>query len=73
MIKVTDSSNISGFRYDEEKKELTIQFKGGGEYIYHDVPHHVYNDLGNAASLGTFVHKRLKGRFEHTKKEKKPK
>lgn len=55
----TDSSAIQQFRIDDAangKKDVTIQFVGGGkDYLYPNVPANVANGLYAAPSKGSYV------------------
>jgi hypothetical protein len=65
MQTITDSSNIQGADWDNGI--LIIEFKGGTQYRYFDVPDGVYQELMSAASKGKFVNENIKGRFEFEK------
>jgi len=39
------SSNLNSIGYDEDKKELEVEFKGGRLYIYSAVPKEIYEAL----------------------------
>ena len=58
------SSNIATVGYDSMKQELEIEFVTGGIYKYLKVPEDVYINLMTAPSIGSAVHKLIKGKFE---------
>jgi hypothetical protein len=60
-----DSSNIESIGYEDG--ELHIQFTSGGYYVYHGVPRHVYDDLMNASSKGSFLNREIKNVYQFTK------
>ena len=52
--KSVDSSNIEAIGpYDPEENTLVIEFVGGGEYKYSNVPKSVYDELIDASSHGS--------------------
>lgn len=54
------SSHIQSAAYDEDTKILSIQFKGGRVYHYHDVPPDEYEAFVNAPSAGSHFHDNIK-------------
>jgi hypothetical protein len=61
------SSNISHVGY--EGTTLTIQFKSGAAWSYHDVPEHVHRDLMAADSVGGYFGSHVKNKFKGTRHE----
>jgi len=61
------SSTIRSVGYDKDRSQLHVHFKSGGEYVYHDVPEHVYLGLLQAPSVGKAFVSDVKGQFQHTK------
>ncbi len=59
------SSNIAGFSYDKEKKELTIRFLSGAEYSYSGVPIDVKEGLFTSESKGRYFHKYIKNAYKY--------
>lgn len=59
------SSNISSVGYDNGL--MHIRFNSGGVYAYYNVPQTVYNGLISAASVGSYFHSFVKGRYGDTK------
>ena len=67
-MQLVDSSNIAAIGYDEEKKELYIEFKSNGvTYKYEKVPEEVYRAFMDAPSQGKFFHANIKGIYEFEK------
>jgi hypothetical protein len=65
-IEDIDSSTISWFEYSEEIKRLTVAFRGGGIYVYEDVPIDAFKLMRDAtyddtASVGGTFHRVIKG------------
>ena len=48
------SSPIEAVTYDENQHTLVVEFRGGDNYRYFDVPEMVYRELLNAESAGAF-------------------
>lgn len=61
------SSQVADYAYDAEQKILSVQFIGGGLYHYNGVPLSVVEEMGRAASLGSFLHENVKGKFPFEK------
>jgi len=61
-IKVS-SSNIESIGYDKERKELYVEFRGGGIYVYVGVPGLVYEKLMESNSKGRFLANNVKSVF----------
>ncbi|MBA2351953.1 MAG: KTSC domain-containing protein [Burkholderiales bacterium] len=53
------SSAINSIGYDAETGILEIEFAGGNAYQYYDVPHHVYDEMMHAESLGAYVNEAI--------------
>ncbi len=49
--------------YDENKKNLEIEFHSGIIHQYQNVPSKIHTDLMNASSVGTFYSEKIKNRF----------
>lgn len=71
MIEVfsTESSNrITGMSYDTDKKELKVDYKRGGTYLYREVPEEVFMALKTAPSIGKAINSLLiKGGYSYNK------
>lgn len=61
------SSNLQSIGYDEESQTLEVEFINGGIYQYFDVPKHLFEDFLNAASVGSFLARNIKGHFRFSK------
>lgn len=59
----------SGHLEDVDWQEgiLTITFKDGSQYEYHDVPVGTFQELCAAGSKSTFFRQNIKGTFEYVK------
>ena len=58
------SSAIGSVGYDELSEILEIEFCNGGVYQYCDVPKGIYEELMDAASIGSFFHEHIRGVYE---------
>jgi hypothetical protein len=61
--EIRNSAAIERVGYNDETHNLSIWFKGGGRYIYSDVPRSIYDALCEAGSVGRFVGEVIKGKF----------
>jgi hypothetical protein len=65
------SSNVSRIAYlekaDGTPSTMCIQFRNGGIYNYAAVPVETWLDAVNAESIGKFVGKEIRGKFESVK------
>jgi hypothetical protein len=57
---IYDSSNILASKYVIGTKKLAIIFKGGRQYLYHDVKREDYNTFENAESQGKILNTTIK-------------
>lgn len=55
------SSNLDGVHYDATSKTLTVKFKNGATYHYHQVTPDHYEGLISAKSPGSYMHSHIKG------------
>lgn len=61
------SSNLSSVGYDSDTNTLEIEFNSGTVYRYFDVPVHVYDDLMNSGSHGSFFSHNIKNTYSYEK------
>jgi hypothetical protein len=62
-----NSSSILSVGYDRAAHTLELEFQSGAVYQYRQVPEAAYRLLLNAPSIGEFVNKVIKPRFESVK------
>lgn len=67
MKHIVQSTNLDWVAYDETKKTLYVQFKGGGYYSYDDVPKEIFTDLLKASSKGRFFWMKIRDKFKYKK------
>jgi hypothetical protein len=65
--KPVTSSNLKSVGYDPGSAMLEIEFQDGSVYQYSGVPQNVHQALMAAASLGSFLHKHIKGKYSYHK------
>ncbi len=61
------STTVRQLRYDDETQILAITYNTGATYNYSGVPFSVYSNALKADSIGTYVAKEVKGKFEFKK------
>lgn len=61
-----DSSAIREVRYNFESQSFFITFQRGKEYMYPDVPEHVFAGFMSASSKGKFLHKFIRDQYNAT-------
>ena len=66
MIKV-QSSNIEAV--DHDGQHLTVQFKSGATWTYHDVPEPVFRKMLSADSIGGYFAKHVRNGYKGAKHE----
>jgi len=54
------SSNIDSIGYDEQNQEVYVRFLNGSLYVYKGVPEYEHQNLMEAPSHGSYLHKNLK-------------
>lgn len=57
------SSNINKIAYDKEHRELLVEFRGGNQYYYINVPEKIFEDMLLASSKGEFLYRNIKGQY----------
>lgn len=65
-MKEVTSSNISHIGH--EGTTLTVRFKNGTEWNYHDVPAEVHAELMGANSIGSYFAAKIRRAYKATKK-----
>lgn len=64
MIPVS-SSNIESIGYDEPNQEVYVKFLNGSTYTYKGVPIHEFENLRDAPSLGSYLHRNYKNVYPY--------
>lgn len=58
-----NSSNLASVGYEEPSQTLEIEFHHGGVYQYYDVPEHIYIELKNAGSIGSYFCQNIRNAY----------
>ena len=64
MIPVS-SSNLESIGYDDQTQEVYIRFLNGSIYVYKGVPLHEFENLRDAPSLGSYLHRNYKNVYPY--------
>lgn len=67
-MKPVESTNISKVGYDPATKTLAVAFADGSLYHYQNVEPSAHDDLLAAKSMGSHLHKNIKGAYKYAKK-----
>ena len=59
------SSNIAAVQYDDETRELTVEFQNGASYKYREVPPSVMAGFREAGSVGQYFFAAVKNRYSY--------
>jgi hypothetical protein len=59
-MNLVSSSNIESIGYDGQNELVYVRFLNGSLYVYKGVPMHEYNNLMQAPSLGSYLHRNYK-------------
>jgi hypothetical protein len=60
VINTPKSSVIKSLTYDENRKDLSVNFQSGKLYVYTPVSQQFFNKLQNAESKGKFFNKNIR-------------
>ena len=69
---IAGSKNVKSAGYDEQQKQMHVEFAGGMVYVYNDVEPETYRQFQKAKSKGSFIHTDLR-KHKYEKLEKKEK
>lgn len=64
MIPVS-SSNIESIGYDEQNQQVYVGFLNGSLYVYKGVSLHEFENLRDAPSLGSYLHRNYKNVYPY--------
>lgn len=68
VMHAVKSSQIDSMGHDPATNTLAVKFKSGGStYHYHGVDAKKFAELKAAPSVGSHLHKHIKGVHQHTK------
>ncbi len=60
------SSNVEAVGYDVDTMSLHVWFISGTQYMYSGVPEEIFHALLTADSVGSMLHREVKGTYEYT-------
>ena len=63
-ILIVESEAVVYAQYKHREEELVVMFIRGATYTYFDVPVHVWRGLQTADSVGGFVSRHIRMKFE---------
>ncbi len=67
-MKGVVSSNIHSIGYNEDTKELHVEFKKNSAlYVYLNVPKTVFEEFVASSSAGGYFYKNVRGKYEFKK------
>jgi len=64
MIPV-NSSNIESIGYDKQNEHVYVRFLDGSLYVYKGVPLQEFENLQDAPSLGSYLHRNYKNVYPY--------
>lgn len=65
------SANLDEVEYNPQDNTLSIKFKNGSTYVYHEAHERDYHNLITADSAGKYFNSHIRDRYKSTKIEKK--
>lgn len=68
MIPVI-SSNVAELGYDESNQVVYVRFINGTTYIYKGVAEYEFENLKNAPSIGSYLHRNFKNVYPYERIE----
>jgi len=63
VVYPVKSSVLTRIAYEHADNTLTVEFKGGRQYAYYDVPRRVWDAFRKAPSVGVFYNDEIKGQY----------
>ena len=69
QMQPVSSSNVAELGYDSENQIVYVKFLNGAIFIYKNVPQNEYDGLLNAPSIGSYLHRNLKGVYPYERIE----
>ena len=63
-ILIVESEAVIYAQYKPRKEELMVMFSRGATYTYFNVPLHVWRGLQTADSIGGFISKHIRMKYE---------
>lgn len=63
----SDSPNVAWTKYYEDKTIMEVAFQNGSVYQYLDVPMSIWDNSIVCPSIGSFMHRNIKGVFRYSR------
>lgn len=63
------SSTVLSVGYDENSQEVYVRFLNNTLYVYRGVPQHEYDNLLQATSVGSYLHRNYKNVYPYERIE----
>lgn len=67
VMQKVNSSNVDLVGFDRDTQELWVRFLSGDTYVYSNVDEITYNELLTAPSVGSYLNRSIKNKFEYRK------
>lgn len=68
-MRLVSSSNVASLGYDEQNQIAYVRFLNDSLYIYKGVPQHEFDNLLNAPSVGSYLHRNFKNVYPYERIE----
>jgi len=60
-----DSSNVESVGYDKDSQNVFVSFLNGSIYVYKGVAENEFENLRDAASVGSYLHRNFKNVYPY--------
>ena len=60
-VPIDNSSRVFSAGYDPEARQMEVEYRSGGVYVYDNVDQDVYDGLIEASSAGAYIDSVIKG------------
>ena len=64
-----ESSNVESIGYDDSIETAYVRYLNGSLYMYKGVPNWEYDNLRNAPSIGSYLHRNFKNVYPYERIE----
>ena len=61
------SSNVGAIGFDQASQTLEVEFLNGSVYQYYGVPDHLYEQIMQTPSKGSFLHTYIKNQYPYSR------
>lgn len=63
-MDLVDSTNVTKMGYHPDSKTMMVEYRNGRVYEYRGVPKEIYSQAKDAESVGSYISRQVKGRYE---------